>query len=270
MIDIHSHLLPGVDDGSRSIEASVEVLTRFASDGVDVLVCTPHLLASEAASAPVDSYREILESLRAAAPAVPRLELGWEIMLDIPGTDLSAPGLALAGSTAVLVEFTHAGVPPGATEELTRLRASGVVPVLAHPERYWGCTPESVAAWRRAGAVMQVDVVGLLAGGRMGALATELLQHGLVDCFASDNHADGQALAVARRWLEDLGAGAHAHLLTTVNPGRLLQNEPPLPVPPLVSPAPGVGRSMFRHLRALVRKRRAPARDAPPVEPGSR
>ncbi len=270
MIDIHSHLLPGVDDGSRSIEASVEVLDRFAREGVEILVCTPHLRASEAAVAPVARYREILDTLRTAAPAVPRLELGWEIMLDVAGVDLGARELALAGSTAVLVEFTHGGVPAGATEELARLRGTGIVPVLAHPERYWGCTAANVAEWRRAGAVMQVDVVGLLAGGRMGDLAGELLQQGLVDCFASDNHADGQTLAVAREWLEDLGAGAHAHLLTAVNPGRLLRSEPLLPVPPLAPPAPGVGRAMFRHLRALVRKRRSRGRSATPVEPTPR
>ena len=46
MIDIHTHLLPGVDDGSRSVEASIDVLRRFAADGVTTVVCTPHLEAS--------------------------------------------------------------------------------------------------------------------------------------------------------------------------------------------------------------------------------
>jgi len=262
MIDIHSHLLPGVDDGSKSIETSVEVLQRFTDDGVTTVVCTPHLKASEAAAAPGDRYRAILDELRAAAPPLPRIALGWEIMLDTSGVDLTDARLGLAGSSAVLIEFSHAGVPPRATEELGRLSASGVVPVLAHPERYWGASARAVGEWRRAGAVMQVDVAGLLAGGHMGQLAAQLLKEGFADCIASDNHGDGQSLAIARRWLDEVGAGDHADLLLTVNPGRLLRNERPLPVPPLVPPATGLGRAMFRHLRDLMRGARSPGRDA--------
>ncbi|MDB4898798.1 MAG: hypothetical protein JWN53_606, partial [Gemmatimonadetes bacterium] len=84
MIDIHSHLLPGVDDGSPSIEASVAVLERFGTEGVECVVLTPHLSASRASHAPHDAHRAILETLRAAAPTVPELRLGWEIMLDEP------------------------------------------------------------------------------------------------------------------------------------------------------------------------------------------
>jgi hypothetical protein len=117
MIDIHSHLLPGVDDGSPSIEVSVPVLQRFAADGVIVLVCTPHLNASQAAAAPYARYMEILAELRASAPAVPELRLGWEIMLDAPGVDLTPSELTLGDSRALLVEFTRGGPPPGATVE---------------------------------------------------------------------------------------------------------------------------------------------------------
>ena len=71
MIDIHTHLLPGVDDGSPSVEASVPVLERFRKDGVTVLVCTPHLKASDAHRAPIERHREILAKLVEGAPAVP-------------------------------------------------------------------------------------------------------------------------------------------------------------------------------------------------------
>src|SRR5690606_30700608 len=121
VIDIHSHLLPGVDDGSPSIDASLPVLRRFEEEGVEVLVLTPHLNASQASVAPIERHREILEELRRGAPALPELRLGWEIMLDAPGADLSAPELALAGSRALLVEFSRGGLPRGATAELRRL-----------------------------------------------------------------------------------------------------------------------------------------------------
>lgn len=251
MIDIHSHLLPGVDDGSADVETSIAVLQRFASHGVDVVVCTPHLNASDAARAPFERNRTILEHLVSVAPSPPELRLGWEIMLDRPGCDLTAPHLSLANSRAVLVEFPRAYLPSGTAQELSRLRRSGVVPVVAHPERYYGCTLDTVRSWREAGAVMQTDATMLLARGPMTELAKGLLEDGLIDCLASDNHGDRRSLAAARRWLEEMGAEEHAQLLTHVNAARVLGDEPTIPVPPL-----RLGGRVFTRLRELLFGRR--------------
>jgi protein-tyrosine phosphatase len=247
MIDVHTHLLPGVDDGSPSIDVSVAVLTRFAADGVETVVCTPHLDASRAKDAPHDRHLAILEELRAAAPPPPVLLPGWEIMLDTPGTDLRDRRFALGGSTAVLVEFPRMMVPPNAADELFRLRMSGVVPVLAHPERYWGCTAERVEQWRGVGAVIQMDAAGLLGSGPQAAVAASLLERGLVDLLASDTHGDPRALLPARRWLEELGAHEQAELLTRENAARLLRSEAPVPVPPVER-----RRGMLERLRELL------------------
>jgi protein-tyrosine phosphatase len=246
MIDIHSHLLPGVDDGSPTVDVSVPVLREFAARGVHTVICTPHLDASRAAAAPYERNAHILDTLRRRAPAGLELALGWEIMLDIPGADLRAPRLGLAGSTAVLVEFSRAGMPPTAAEELFRQRMSGIVPVLAHVERYWATTPERVEDWRAAGAVIQVDSAALHSHGRTQRIAIELLERGLVDVIASDNHGDSRSVATARDWLLELGAEEQAGLLTEANAARLLRNEPPLAVPPLEA-----RRGMLTRLRAL-------------------
>ena len=246
MIDIHCHLLPGVDDGSPSVEVSVPVLRSFAASGVRTVVCTPHLKASRAGTAPRERHAEILETLRQHAPAGLQLELGWEIMLDVPGTDLRSPRLALAGSTAVLVEFPHGGTPPTAAEELFRHRMSGIVPVLAHVERYLGTTPQRVEQWRAVGAVIQVDSAALHGHGRTQRLAIELLERGLVDVIASDNHGDSRSLASARDWLTEIGAAEQATLLTETNASRVLANEQPLPVPPVE-----MRRSVLARLRSL-------------------
>ena len=251
MIDIHSHLLPGVDDGSPDIETSAAVLERFAKHGLEVLVCTPHLMASEAESAPYERHREILAELIAASPAKPELRLGWEIMLDRPGCDLSARELWLGGARAVLVEFPRAYLPVGTSDELDRIRRSGVVPVVAHPERYYGCTLDTVRNWRDAGAVIQTDATMLLARGPMTELAKAMLADGLIDCLASDNHGDRRSLAAARTWLEEMGAEEHAYALTHSNAARVLANEPTIPVPPLP-----LGGSVFRRLRELLFGRR--------------
>lgn len=234
MIDLHTHLLYGVDDGAATEDASLRVLRRFSADGVRLVACTPHLRASEIATLDPDALNPTFDRLRAVAPPEVTLVRGWEIMLDEPSVDLTRPYLTLGGSSAVLVEFPRSGVPVRADRELFRISMSGVVPVLAHPERYRGCTVARARAWKAAGAVLQVDAVMLLGTGATSRVATSLLAAGLVDLVASDNHGDGRSMALARDWLVSHGGADHAELLTRTNPERLLRNEPVLPVPPLV------------------------------------
>ncbi len=253
MIDIHSHVIPGVDDGARTLEAAVRVLARFAADGVTTVVCTPHLKASAAASAPIALVTRRLDELRQrAGSSAPALRLGWEILLDEPGITLSRPALRLGGSPAVLVEFPRSGIPPRATHELARIRESGVVPVLAHPERYWGVSVANVLEWRAVGAVMQVDVAPLLSEGDRGRIARLLIEQGLVHLLASDNHGDARALGPARDWLIELGATEHAELLTSRNAAHVLAGELPEDVPPLELPRGVLAR--FRELLLGVRR----------------
>lgn len=248
MIDIHTHLMPGVDDGSPSVEVSVPILERFVGEGVDVVVCTPHLQASRASQAPHEEYEMIFRELRARAPRGITLLRGWEIMIDVPNVDLRDRRLGLGGSAAVLVEFPRMNVPAGAEAELMRLRMTGVIPVLAHPERYWGCTPAMVRTWRNAGAAIQMDASMLLGGPNASKLARALLAEGLVDCIASDNHGDERSLSGARQWLLELGAIEQADLLTRGNARRMLDGQSPLPVAPL----PSVERGMLARLKQLV------------------
>lgn len=252
MIDIHTHLLPGVDDGSPSIDHSVPVLERFGRAGVEVLVCTPHLRATEAGRAPVERYADILARLVERAPRKPVLRQGWEIMLDAPGIDLSRPELHLAGSDAALVEFPRMNVPPGATQELLRISMSGVIPVLAHPERYYGATVRQVLDWRSVGAVIQMDAAMLFGNAPMCRFARTLLEEGLVDCIASDNHGDRRSLNSARRWLIGVGVPEQAELLTHTNAQRLLDGQPLLPVAPI----PHVDRGMLGRLREIFSGRK--------------
>lgn len=212
---------------------SIPILERFRDDGVTLLVCTPHLQASQAAGAPIEAHRAILESLRSHV-AAPSLALGWEIMLDQPGVDLTHPDLTLGGSRALLVEFSIGGIPRGAVSELRRIARSGRTPILAHPERYYGCTVELVREFRKIGVVIQTDVTVLLGRGAPSEIARDLLAAGLVDILASDNHGDRRSLAAGRDWLQEQGASSdQLTLLTRRNAELVLADEDPEPVPPL-------------------------------------
>ena len=247
MIDLHTHLLPGVDDGSPNAEHSAMVIRRMHAEGVRGIACTPHLNASKAAFAPFDYHARLLEHLRELAPAGMALYSGFEIMLDTSTFDLSDPRLGLNASRARLVEFPRRGLPPHATEQLLHIRAQGCVPVVAHPERYQGCTIETIAMWRELGAVMACDAMALLGGGVMTEFARAMLGAGLVDILASDNHGDRRTMATAVVWMSEFGAESQAQLLTTDNPARLLTGEELQPVPPV-----SFQRGVFDRLRELI------------------
>ena len=247
MIDIHTHLLPAVDDGARTQEQALEVLTRFAQSGVTCIVCTPHLVASEAAMVPVERYGRVHSLLCAAAPPTITLQRGWEIMIDLPGLDLTSPHLRLGASSSILVEFPRGMLPPGTELELLRIRRSGVIPVVAHPERYGGASIELIRAWRAAGAVIQTDTAYLLGDGSRSQLAREMLAEGLIDILASDNHGDNRSLQAAHDWLHEIGAPDTSELLTRINPGALLSDQQLVPVPPVE-----LNQGMFARLRQLL------------------
>jgi len=255
VIDIHTHLLPGVDDGSPNADHSVLVMNRMREEGVRGIVCTPHLNASGALAAPFEAHERLLEGLRVHAPADLTLYHGFEIMLDTDTFQLADARLGLGGSRARLVEFPRRGLPADATEQLDRVRAQGLVPVVAHPERYFGCTAATVAAWRALGAVIQCDAMALLGRGPMTDFARELLGAGHIDILASDNHGDRRSLATAVLWMTEIGAGPQASIMTTENPQLLLAERPLRPVPPV-----SFHRGVFERLRELIFRPPQPAR----------
>ena len=260
MIDIHTHLLPGVDDGSPNADHSALIMNRMRGEGVRGIVCTPHLNASAALSAPFEKHAGLLVQLRAQAPPDLALYHGFEIMLDTDTFHLADARLGLAGSRARLVEFPRRGLPSDATEQLARVCAQGLLPVVAHPERYTGCTTATIATWRELGAVIQCDAMALLGRGPMTDFALEMLGAGQVDILASDNHGDRRSLATAVLWLTEIGAATQASVMTAANPQLLLAEQPLQPVP-----AVSFHRGMFDRLRELIFRSplQARARDRP-------
>jgi protein-tyrosine phosphatase len=237
VIDLHNHLLPGVDDGSRSLAQSLRVLTAFADQGVTAVCLTPHLLASKAGGGRPADHDLAFAALLAAAPTAPRLLRGAEIMLDrpLPPSVARQRSVTLNGTQYVLVEFTRMVTFQTATAALTHVVDIGLTPVLAHPERYACCTPEVVRRWRALGAVMQVDGSTLATSRGRGTRARALVAEGLADILAGDNHGDDRSLATARDFLTRHDGVAQSRLLLETNPaailaGGLLEEVPPLPI----------------------------------------
>jgi len=234
MIDLHSHLLPGVDDGSRTVEQSVGVLKRWADEGVTAVCLTPHMTVTKAAGGVPDAWDEAFARLTRVAPHMVKLFRGSEMMLDRPLSEAAADRrFTIAGTRYILVEFSRLVAEGSAMNALAHVARMGLVPVLAHPERYTSCSPEAVQRWKGgSGALMQVDATTLVQPRSRGNRARQLLAAGLVDILAGDNHGDDRSMAAAREALSERNR-AIAELLLIHNPAAILSDGPTEGVPPV-------------------------------------
>jgi len=246
VVDLHNHLVPGVDDGARDLPAVLAAVERMVRVGIRKIVTTPHIDASLTLD-PTALERRLDEVTRAweraaeaLARAFPEVDYrrGHEVMLDVPDGDLGDARLRLAGTDYVLVEWPRMRVPPGTPPVVARLVEQGLRPVVAHPERYAGVGADLyvVDQWREAGAYLQVNYGSFV--GRYGAeartTAFRFLRRGWIDFLASDFHGQaGMRIYKTQAWdiLRELGASEQLELLSVTNPARLLRNERPHAVP---------------------------------------
>ncbi len=229
MIDIHSHLLPGIDDGPRSVSRPVKVLNRFAGEGVTDVVLTPHAKSSDFAMDPEDSLerREVaMTQLAEVAPESPRLHLGFEIMMDqpLPAAVIGDRRFSLAESRYYLVEFYTSIAYDAITKALEMICETGMVPLIAHVERYDAATPENLRVWREMGAKAQVDAREYIKDSARGRNARLLTSQGLIDMTASDNHGDHRSMSMAREFFEESGYSDIGLMLCEANPRALIED----------------------------------------------
>jgi protein-tyrosine phosphatase len=258
MIDTHSHILPGVDDGAANLGESL-AMARFAvAEGVRGMLTTSHSAEwlARGRLPRMEAEVAVVQTALDAAAIPLRLWPGLEIYLtpETPAHLAAGRLWSLAGSRYVLVEVDFQPWPPFAESVLFQLQVAGWWPILAHPERYIPIQHDPTIMLRLAerGILGQVTALSLTGGNGPAVrdCALTLLEYGLAQILASDGHGVGAGrrqptiaagLAVAA---ERLGTEA-AHALVTTAPQHILDNTPLIPDPRPLPPK----QSFFSRLR---------------------
>lgn len=254
MIDTHSHILHGVDDGSASLDDSLQMAREAFAAGIREIVCTPHL--DDPDSSVIwragDALAELRSRLEEEGVGL-SLRLGFEVSANMAlfcaVEDLAM--VAIEGTDgAVLVEVPHHGWPSRLEETIFNMRTNGLTPVLAHPERndHIQRDPELLARCIRAGAVAQATAASLGPDFGRGTQRAFLrhLSRGHISLMGTDAHHHRRAswnFADALRVIQKRLPGLDVGLLVEDNPSRLLQGERLLPV---AQPAEGLSARWWR------------------------
>lgn len=254
MLDLHCHLLPGIDDGATDIDMSLEMARMLVADGVHTVACTPHIYPGMYENSG-DGIRAAIIDLQARlnAEGIPlRLVQGADVHID-PGLvkgirDGRVP--TINGTRYLLLEPPHHVAPPNFEQEVFGLLVAGIIPVITHPERLRWIEDNYDLFVRlvKGGAMMQITAGAVTGrfGSRPQYWAERMLDEGLVHILATDAHHPRRRpplLAEARDAVaQRLGAEEATHLVVT-RPQGIVDDLPPGELPPL--PAPKLQRRSF-------------------------
>jgi protein-tyrosine phosphatase len=196
VIDLHAHILPGVDDGVQTLEEARELARRAAEDGITAIAATPHVRADYPTSAAqmehgVDELRRDFAEQGIEVEILRGGEIDLERLPMLDDAELHRFSLA-GGGRYLLVEFPYYGWPLALEPTILSLRSHGLNAIVAHPERSAEVQdrPERLEAAVEMGALIQVTAASL--DGRLGRTALRtaerLIELGLVHMIASDAH----------------------------------------------------------------------------------
>ena len=235
MIDLHSHILFDVDDGARTLEASLEMLKTAAADGTRRIVATPHQRHPAGYDVAPDLARERLAEVRDAV-ASEGIEIDVELAAEVHFTESIAEGLADGGllpygggGRHFLLELPVTSIPGNIHEVVFSLQTAGWFPILAHPERNFEVMdrPEIARDLRERGVMLQITAMSITGefGRKSEKASRKLLKWGAVDLIASDAHHPKRrppGLARAVKAAAKIVGSDRAERMVTETPDRIL------------------------------------------------
>lgn len=194
-VDMHSHLIPGIDDGAKTIEDSIALIRELKALGFRKLITTPHIMSDYFRNTP----ETILGGLEKVKEAV--AEAGIEIELEAAAEyyiddgfvkKLENERLLTIGKNYLLFEISYINCPDNIHEIIFRMMVLGYKPIMAHPERYpfWYTNFEQYQKFRDQGVLLQLNTNSLSGyyGFEAKKTAEKLVEHGLVDLLGTDCH----------------------------------------------------------------------------------
>ena len=234
MVDIHSHLLPEVDDGPKTWDVSIAMCQAAAADGITHMVATPH--ANDRYHYDREYLQGLLDRLRQLLSAAPELLLGCDFHLsydNIQDAIAHPMRYVIADTRYLLVEFSNYSIPQNATDSFLKLGDAGMTSIITHPER----NPilrenlQRVVEWAGQGCVVQMTGSALTGfwGERTRAAAQWLLEHDAVHVLATDAHDMEKRVAIlstARDAAAKICGEEVAEALVEGNPRAIIANEP--------------------------------------------
>lgn len=193
MVDMHSHVLPGIDDGAQNPKESIILIKKMMELGISKIIATPHIMA--------DYYKNNAETINGAL-ALLKAELEKEhIAIEIEAaaehyfdetfeTRIDDGKLMIMGDNYVLFELSFISQPPNILAIIEKMLNLGYHPILAHPERYGYMTIDQLRHLRDYGCYLQLNTISLTGyyGKQVKAMAEAMVDHQLVDFISSDMH----------------------------------------------------------------------------------
>jgi protein-tyrosine phosphatase len=231
-VDLHCHFLPDIDDGPDRVEDALCIIEQLHGVGFDLVIATPHMRPGlyDNSCADIQAAFERMQPHLQERRGLPRIALASEHYFDdvVFRRLLTGDGLPYPGGHAVLIELSGIGFPPNLEHRLADLRRRGLLPVIAHPERYqwlWQ-NPDLLQRAVDAGAAALLNAAALAGanGSHIQQCAEELLDRGLYHAACSDAHAleDVDATAEGLARIEQLYGGEEIDFLLREGPVTLL------------------------------------------------
>ena len=192
-VDMHSHVLPGIDDGAQNPEESIFLIRKMMESGITKIIATPHIMA--------DYYKNTAETINGALKILKEKLIEEQIDIEIEAAAehyfdetfedrIKNNKLMILGGSYVLFEFSFISPPPNAFPAIQRMIQQGLKPILAHPERYSYLDFDQIRNYRDWGCCLQLNTISLTGyyGKTAQKMAESLVDNQLVDFISSDMH----------------------------------------------------------------------------------